>query len=255
VLLSSPSGPEAKFEFDSARDILIQYRIIKSAEELEFVRKAGECGDRAIEAIVRAARPGVDDYTLTAECESAIIRAGGESGNFMLIDACPWSERVISLRTGETRRKLRQGDIILTEITFNYSGYNVQVLRPISLGKPPDDFMRRYDLHCERYEIARRELRPDNTKDAITAKLVEFASKKGDFSRVWALQDTDMSEVSRGAIPGHAKLRPGMVITNHPSTTLRSGRQHAGHILGDSYIITEGEPECTSRLSHEVIVV
>jgi Xaa-Pro aminopeptidase len=245
--------PHAKFE--SARDILIECRIIRSAEELEFVRKSGECGDRAIEAIVRTARPGVDDYALTAECEAAMIRSGGESGNFMLIDSGPWAERRISMREGGTYRKLQQGDIILTELTPNYGGYTVQVLRPISLGKPPDDFMRLYDLHCELYEIVRRELRPGNTKDAITAQLGEFASKKGDFSWVWALQDVDMSEVSRGVLPGEGELKPGMVITNHPSTTYRSGQGHSGHLFGDSYIITEGEPECTSKLPHQVFVV
>jgi len=95
----------------------------------------------------------------------------------------------------------------------------------------------------------------ETPKKEITAKLEEFAAKKGDFSRTWAIQDCDLSETSVTAVPEQAEIKTGMVFVNHPSTTERSGKGHGGHILGDSFIITEGEPEGLSKLPHEVIVV
>jgi Xaa-Pro aminopeptidase len=245
--------PEA--EFQSARDILVQCRLIKSAEELEFLRRSGECGDKAIEALVTAARPGVNEYILAAECESAIIKAGGEHGNFILLDSGPWEERGAFLPDAGSGRILQKGDIILNELTPNYGGYYTQVLRPISLGKPSDDFLRLLEIHCQLYQIAKEQLRPGNTRSEITAKLVEFSSGKGDFSRVWALQDCELSETSVQAVPDKAEIKPGMVFVIHPSTDYSSGKGHAGHLLGDSYIVTEGEPECLSKLPIEVTCV
>jgi len=51
-------------EFVSAADILWQCRLTKSTEELEFVRKAGECGDEAVKAIINSAHVGVNEYML-----------------------------------------------------------------------------------------------------------------------------------------------------------------------------------------------
>ncbi len=239
--------------FVNGSDILTRCRAIKSAEELEFVRKSGELGDRAVEAIAKAAKPGVDEYFLTARCESAIIEGGGEHGTFLLMESGPWSERGIAIQNAGSRRKLQKGDIILDELTPSYGGYYIQQLRPISIGKPPDDFMQLYQLHLELHELALKELRPGNTIDAITAKLVDYASKKGDFTRVWALQDCDNSETAFGVtVPSNAEIEPGMTFVNHPFT---SGKVHTRHIIGSSYIVTEGEPECVSKLPIELIVV
>jgi Xaa-Pro aminopeptidase len=59
----------------SAGDILLECRMIKSNEEIAFMRKSGECADKGLEAIVEAARPGITEAELVAICDAAMVRA------------------------------------------------------------------------------------------------------------------------------------------------------------------------------------
>lgn len=238
--------------FASARDILLQCRAIKSAEEQEFLRKSAECADEGFKAMAALAKPGVTEYELVAECESAMIKAGAETGNFILLGSGPWSKRESAIPIGGSARKLKDGDIILNEITVSYGGYFTQLCRPISIGSPPDEFLELLEVHKGIYYLVLKELVPGNTVDKIEAKVKDFASRRGDFRRVWALQETELNEA---AIPYRGEVKRGMAFVVHPWTVASSVRGHSGHIIGDTFIVREGEPEALSRLPLEVSVV
>ena len=57
--------------------------------ELEFTRRSGECADKGFEAMLEVARPGVTEQELVAYCESGMVRAGAEPGNFILLGSAP----------------------------------------------------------------------------------------------------------------------------------------------------------------------
>ena len=222
---------------------------MKSSEELEFTRRSGECADKGFEAMLEVARPGVTDQELVAYCESGMVRAGAEPGNFILLGSAPWSEwRVVPL--GVSQKKLKKGDIILSEITSCYAGYYTQLCRPICIGDPPRDFIELFKIHMELYELVRKELRPGNTWNQVDAKVKELALQKRDFSRAWALQTTELAESGPRY---NLELKAGMAIINHPWTSTAGG--YEGHTIGDTFIVTEGEPEGLSKLPLEVKVV
>ena len=243
--------PRAKLV--SAGDILLQCRRIKSAEEMQFIRKSAECADKGLEAIVEAARPGITETELVALCDAAMVKAGAERGNFILLGSGAWSEMEGTISAG-TRRRLKKGDIISNEITSNYQGYYTQLCCPIVLGgKVPDSFKKLVDIHKAMYKLAYEELWPGNTVSAIDAKAAKLAaSLGGDFKRAWALQ---LSELAESFFKLDAELTNGMCYIIHPWTEPRSGKGFHGHTVGNTCLITGNEPEVVHKTPLDFMVI
>lgn len=242
--------------FVDAADTLIIPRLTKSAAELEMVRKAGECADKGIEAMVQAAQPGVTEYEVIAECESAMIKAGAEPGSQLLFCAKQWPDGW-GLPHGGSNRRVRRGDVLLMEISPSYGGYFSHLLRPIFLGEPSTDFLETLKLHQEMYRRARAELKPGNITTEIEARVGKWALANSTFTFASPLIQF-MDNCQSG--PFRTLLAPGQVYAIHPytrptNTELETRRGHVGHLIGDVCIVTEKEPESVSRLPLEAIVV
>lgn len=244
--------PDANFV--SAGDVLLQCRLIKSPEELEFVRKAGECADLGMEAIIRAARPGVTESELTAGCDYAMIRAGADRGPFILMASGPWEKFQGAIGDAtHSPRVLQKGDILLTELSPSYGGYYAQLCVPISIGgEPPRSFMELLEIDKGMYQLALRELRPGNTVMSIENKIFDFARKRGDFRRAWALQSAELAEAF---FKSDTELQTGMSYVIHPWTEYSSGRGLQGHTIGNTVIVTGAEPEPISRSPLDLVTV
>jgi Xaa-Pro aminopeptidase len=238
----------------SAGDVLLQCRMIKSPEELEFIRKAGEGADKGIEAIVEAAQPGITEAELTARCDYAMIRAGVDRGPFILLGSNPWEEFQGAIGdTSQSQRKLQKGDIILTELSPSYGGYYVQLCVPISIGRNvPRSFTELLNIDKELYQLAVEELRPGNTVGAIEEKIFKLATSKGKFRRAWALQSVELAEAF---FKLDLEIKANMSYVIHPWTEFSSGKGLEGHTIGNTVIVTGGEPEQVNRSPLDVIVV
>ncbi len=244
--------PEANFV--PAGDVLLECRLVKSSEELEFVRMAGECADRGMQAIMEAAHPGVTEAELTAACDYAMIRAGADRGPFILLGSGPWDQLQGTIGdSSHSPRPLRAGDIILTELSPSYRGYYAQLCVPIFIGtNPPRAFLELLEIDREIYQLALRELHPGNTVGTIEGIVFDFARTRGDFRRAWALQSTELAEAF---FKVDAELKAGMSYVIHPWTEFSSGQGLQGHTIGNTVIITEGEPEQVSELPLDVVTV
>jgi Xaa-Pro aminopeptidase len=249
--------PRAKFL--PAGDILLECRRIKSAEELEFVRMAGQCADRGFEAIFKTARPGVTEREVVNAIEAAMVDAGAERGNFIIFGAAPWEEWLkIGRVIGRPERKLQKGDLLLNEISPGYSGYYVQQCIPVSLGVAekdmPESFTELFKLNQEMYQLTRDELRPGTTVVAIEHKIQALTASRGKFSRTWTLQSAEMAEAHFRT--DYMEIKAGMTWVNHPWTELPRGVPGLnGHTIGNTLIVTEAEPEIASGLPLDLVII
>jgi Xaa-Pro aminopeptidase len=238
----------------SAGDVLLECRMIKSAEELEFIRKAGECADKGMEAIIEAARPGVTEAELTARCDYAMIRAGADRGPFILLGSNPWEKFQGAIGdASQSQKKLQKGDIILNELSPSYGGYYVQLCVPISVGgNVPRSFSELLKVDQEIHQLALEELRPGNSVAAIEAKILKLASNRGDFRRAWALQSVELAE---SFFKFDVEIKTNMSYVIHPWTEYSSGKGLEGHTIGNTVIITGTEPEQVNKSPLDLVVV
>lgn len=244
--------------FLPAGDVLLEARRIKSAEEQEYIRRAGECADKGAEAMMKtAALPGATLKDIRLACRVAMLEAGATHVNFSIINIAPWSEFENSIMPlMRPDRKVRKGDLILNEIEPGYEGYYVQACYPISVGGTnlPDSFKKLFKVHKDIYNMANEELRPGATVIEIERKAFKLASSLADFGRVWTLEAVEVEEdTNKGT---YAEIRPGMCFVNHPwIEPAAKVPGHRGHFLGNTVIVTEGKPEVTSRVPVELRVI
>ena len=124
--------PDAELVF--TKNFLHDLVVIHSREELDCVRKAGVLCERAMEAMVARARPGVKEYEIKAAAASAIMDGGGDI-DFLIIGSTPMDNPALIFGNPRpSSRVLKKGDLINMEIAAGYRGYTAQVGSPITLG-------------------------------------------------------------------------------------------------------------------------
>ncbi len=115
-------------------DALEKIRSVKSAEELEVLRKAARLGDLMLATCRDTARPGVKDCEVYADMMRTMIANGGEEPTLFLwaCDPLPYPHpfRV------PTTRPMERGDVIICEMHPKFGGYFTHVERTFSLGEP-----------------------------------------------------------------------------------------------------------------------
>ena len=129
-----------------------QLRLIKSEEEIMFLRKGAEFSDLAIEALEHEARPGITEHELAAIVEAAYLGLGGHNHIHYMATTAMQKPTVCVPAQQQSNRRLEKGDVLITEISAHYHGYPGQILRPFAIGaKPTPDYQRMYEVAVDVY--------------------------------------------------------------------------------------------------------
>ncbi len=147
---------------------MMQLRLVKSEEEIEFLRKGAEFSDLAIAALEREARPGIHEYELAAIVEGAYLGLGGKT-HIHYMATTPMSHPSVCVPAQhQSNRIIEQGDVLITEISAHYAGYAGQILRPFAIGAPPTaPYQRMYDVAVETYNRIVNVLRDGATTEEV----------------------------------------------------------------------------------------
>lgn len=117
---------------EDASDIIRGQRLVKSRAELEMMRAAGELADRATQAAIDIARPGVFDTALSGAAVTAMLAAGGDlpSGG-PLVNVGP---RALFGRGIGGARRIAEQDQVLIELAGSACRYHVVVEHTVAVG-------------------------------------------------------------------------------------------------------------------------
>ena len=147
---------------------LMQLRLIKSEEEMEFLRRGAEFSDLAIEALERQARPGITEHELAAIVEGAYLGLGGKTHIHYMATTPMRNPSVCVPAQHLSHRVLQSGDVLITEISAHYHGYAGQILRPFTIGTPPTpEYQRMYDVAVEAFNRIAGVIRSGATSDEV----------------------------------------------------------------------------------------
>lgn len=147
---------------------LQQLRLIKSDEEIMFLRKGAEFSDLAIEALEHEVHPGITEHELTAIVESAYLGLGGKN-HIHYMATTPMQKPTICVPAQQqSNRRLEKGDILLTEISAHYHGYPGQILRPFAIGaQPTPEYQRMYEVTVDVYRRISEIIRDGASTDEV----------------------------------------------------------------------------------------
>ena len=113
-------------------------RLVKTAEELEYMRIAAAMADRSVEALEREIRPGVNERELAAIIEGAYLGLGGRNAIHYTLSTPMDDPRLCVPHQYQPDRTIRSGDVVATEISVSYWGYSGQILRTFTVDGGPE---------------------------------------------------------------------------------------------------------------------
>jgi Xaa-Pro aminopeptidase len=249
--------PDAELVF--TKGFLHELLVVHSEEELACVRKAGVLCQRAMEALVARAKPGVPEYELRAAAGSAILDDGGDI-DFLIIGSTPMDDPAMVFGNPRpSHRKLRKGDIINMELAAGYNGLSAQIGSPITLGEPTE-MVRRFweEITLPGYNKIIAEIRPGNATDNMRLAS-RFFRDKGVQSRPTQVHGIDIVTDKPHVFAERTEaddadkiLKPGMIIMAEPNPITADGM--FGIFLGHTFIVTADGHECVDKFPLEIAV-
>jgi Xaa-Pro dipeptidase len=243
---------------DDASHIVNHLRVVKSEEEIAYVRKAALLSDMADSAAIAALRPGADEGAILAAQHNAIFAGGGDyPANEFIIGS---GRDALLCRYKAGRRKLSADDQLTLEFAGTYRHYHVAAMRTHIVGKPNP-------LHLS-YHVAAKEallaceaaMTPGNTAGDIFAAHAKVFAAHGlsnhrlnacgyslgaKFTPSW--MDWPMFYEKNPWI-----LEPGMVLFAH--MILMDSVSETAMCLGRTYLVTEKAAQPLNLPSLDLVV-
>ncbi len=149
-------------------------REVKSEEEIEWLSRAAEFTDRTVRALQEQVRPGLPEYSLLDIIEGAYRGSGGMPHIAFLRSMAMDDPNGCLPAQNPSDRVIRQGDVIITEISASYWGYSGQIHRPVFVGADPTPpWGRMFDVARQAYDRMAEVSRPGAAeRDIIRAASV-----------------------------------------------------------------------------------
>ena len=120
-------------------------RLVKSDEELAWMRAGAAMSDDAVAALAAAARPGMTEAECCAALEGAYIAAGGLTHIHYLGVTTMAEPGLCVPAQWPSSRRLRAGDVLTCEVSASHRGYPGQLLRTFTIAAPATPLYE--DLH------------------------------------------------------------------------------------------------------------
>lgn len=116
-------------------------RIVKSEEELGFIRKAARISEKVITTAVEKAEPGLRKNELVAEIYHAALTGVGEDwGDYpAIVPLTPSGLDATAAHLTWNGEKMRAGEATFFELSGCYRRYHAPLCRTVYLGTPPDE--------------------------------------------------------------------------------------------------------------------
>lgn len=158
--------------FVDATPYLSHERMVKTPQELDWMRMACAITDRALEAGFDELHTGLTERNLSQIIFSELRFSGGE-GCFISV---LFGDKAALPHGSTSDRELRPGDGILVDMGTKIRGYSSDLTRTVFYGEPSDRQREIYEVVKQANQVAYESVRPGVTcgeLDALARKVIE----------------------------------------------------------------------------------
>lgn len=229
-------------------------RLIKSAEELDWLRTGARHSDAGMAALGAQLAPGLSEHQLADIVERAYVPLGGTTSiHYFGVTAMRQPDRCVPAQF-TSQQRVEVGDVVTLELSAAHHGYAGQVLRTFAVAEEPTALYR--DLHAvaeAAFDAVVSTLRPGVSCEEVIAAsgVIEEAGFTTCDDLVHGYGGGYLPPVlgsaSRPAGPVPAMtLEAGMTVVVQPNVVTRDGK--AGVQTGELVAVTQNGAE----LLHDV---
>ena len=239
---------------------LISYlRLIKSEEEIVYVKKAAELADRALESVWKIAKPGQSESKILADMQSVIFEGGGDyPANEFIIGS---GHNALLCRYQSEKRILDNIDQLTIEWAGTYKHYHSAMFRTIPIGKANPKHIKMHEACVEALSACENKLKPGNKVGDVFDMHAEVFDRLGykkcrmnacgyslgtTFAPNW--MDWPMLYTGNPVV-----LQPGMVFFMH--MILMDSDNNIAMNLGETYLLTDNGNERLGKKKLDLVVL
>ena len=240
-------------------NLINMLRVIKSKEEIVYVKKAAELADKALDEVWKHAKAGVSESKILAEMNRVIFESGGDyPANEFIIGS---GKNALLCRYQAEKQVLKNPDQLTIEWAGTYRHYHSAMFRTIPIGKADDEHHKMHEACLEALKNCESKLKPGNkigevfdihakTFDDLgynKARMNACGYSLGTtFSPNW--MDVPMLYTGNPYV-----IKPGNVFFMH-MILMNSDNQLAMN-LGETYLVTEQGNERLGKQKLDLVVL
>jgi ectoine hydrolase len=171
--------PSARFADDTG--LVNWQRIVKSATEVEFIRRAAAIVDAMHAKVIELVEPGLPKNVLVAEIQKqAALGAGGHWGDYCaFVPMLPSGVDATAPHLTWDDRPFRKNEGTFFELGGCYRRYHAPLSRTVYLGKPPQKFLDAEKAVAEATEAGLAMARPGKTCGEVADAFFDTLKKNG----------------------------------------------------------------------------
>ena len=164
-------------EITDVKEQLLELRAVKSAAEIEMLRRVAVIADSGARAFAEAAAAGATELEVAARVEFALRRAGSGPLIFStLLSSGPRTGKFIALPTD---RRLAPGELVQLDCGPSLEGYHGDLSRCLAPGDPPPGARRLLEATALMYEACLAALRPGRRASEVACEVLRAARELG----------------------------------------------------------------------------
>ena len=145
-------------EVEDQSELITKLRVIKSQEEIVYVKKAAELADRALDEAWKHTKAGASEAKILAKMQGAVLEGGGDyPANEYIIGS---GHNALLCRYQSEKRILSNEDQLSIEWAGTYKHYHSAMFRTIPIGKANPKHIKMHEACVEALKNCEKKLIP-----------------------------------------------------------------------------------------------
>ena len=240
-------------------ELITKHRVIKSKEEMIYVREAALLADNALQQAWKYAKAGINEAKILAEMQKVVLEGGGDyPANEYIIGS---GHNALLCRYQAEKRNLSEQDQLSIEWAGTYKHYHSAMFRTICIGESTTKQIKMHEACVNALKNCEKKLSPGNTAgevfDMHAKTFDELGYKKArmnacgyslgsTFSPNW--MDWPMLYTGNPYV-----ITPGNVFFMH--MILMDSDNNLAMNLGETYLVTENGNERLGKQKLDLVVL
>ena len=246
-------------DLEDQSELISKLRVIKSAEEIIFVKKAANLADKALDEAWKHTKAGVNEAKILAEMQRVVLEGGGDyPANEYIIGS---GHNALLCRYQSEKRNLSKTDQLSIEWAGTYKHYHSAMFRTIPIGKVNPKQVKMHEACVDALANCEKKLIPGNTAGEvfdIHAKIFDNLgynkarmnacgySLGSTFSPNW--MDWPMLYTGNPYV-----IEPGNIFFMH--MILMDSENQLAMNLGETYLVTDNDNERLGKQKLDLVIL
>ena len=240
-------------------ELITKIRVVKSSEEIVYVKKAAELADLALDQAWKHTKAGASEAKILAEMQRIVLEGGGDyPANEYIIGS---GHNALLCRYQSEKRILSDTDQLSIEWAGTYKHYHSAMFRTIAVGKSNLKHIKMHQACLEALQNCEKKLIPGNTVGEVFDVHAQTFDNHGyNKSRMNACGYSLGSTFSPNWMDwpmlytgNPYKIVPGNIFFMH--MILMDSDNNLAMNLGETYLVTENGNERLGKQKLDLVVL